>query len=942
MGGIKSFLPSIYASTHTSPYDVIVMNETWLNESIFDEELFGSDWFVYRKDRQSTSDTREGGGVLIAVKSFLASSQIVQHIDTLEQLYVKISLSNSKSLYINVAYIPPNSAPDVYALYAQCLNETLTNADDRDEIIVMGDFNLPNVVWLDDDDNPGVFDPSNVTSEVEATLIDGCSDLGLAQICNVENNFGNVLDLVFTTVTDGFSLNLASHRLKNDSIFHKALELNFSFEFADEENTSDHFYYDFENADYTSIDAFLSSCDWNMLLCDVDVETGASILLQSLQSSIDQFVPLKKRKIYGSRPWLSSDLRTLRNQKNRAYRTYISTLNDRDFQRFITLSEEFRTKNLSAYDSYVFRTGEHLKKDPKKFWHMINSKRKSSTLPKRLYLDGRSGTSDAIKCDLFAEFFQSVYVPPVSCDARSIVSRPDLFDPLCLHFQLDEVYDGLLKLDPNKSAGPDDIPNKFLIKSAASIAKPLLLLFNASLESGVFPTSWKHSFIVPIFKSGDRTDTRNYRGIAKLSAIPKFFEKLVCDRIAPLLQCVIHEEQHGFVVGKSTETNMVSFISSLLTLMEQGHQVDAVYTDFQKAFDRVDISLLLSELKSYGLPLKLSTWLSSYLADRTQAVKIGNEISVTVNACSGVPQGSHLGPLLFVLFVNSICDVFDECHFLLYADDLKIYRVVDNPSDSARLQQNLDALSGWCEDMRMSLSIPKCKVISFSRRRSPQEFQYTIDGRLLERVQVMKDLGILMDCRVDFRPHIDQLISRANRVLGFVKRSAKQFMDPYVTKSLFCALVRPILEYGSVGWNPFNATHKNRIESIQKRFLIFALRNLGWADPYQLPSYESRLRLLGMNSLVERREVADFAFIVKLIEGSLNVPQLSALLMNNPNPYDTRHREPFLIPTHHTNYGTNEPMTRMLHTYERHKAFSVTSTTWKIKKKSLLTHLTMN
>lgn len=936
MGGVKSFLNTIFAAIHTSSYDVIIITETWLNDAVFNEELFGPDWFVYRKDRQSNFDDREGGGVLIAVNNRFVSSSIPSLANTLEQLSVKISLTSSKNICINVAYIPPDCDVDVYMNYVQHLTNVLDNLDDSDEVLVIGDFNLPEILWVNDEDDPGTFDACNISTEKEAILVDGCTDLGLGQICDIKNNFGHVLDLAFTTMTDCLTLNLASHRLKNDSVFHKALELNFCVEMIQEDDKIDEWYRDFNHADYEAINEFLSEVDWNAIFHDIEIEECVRIFDQHLCHAVEQFVPLRKRRVHCSRPWLSADLRNLRNVKNRAYKTYLSTLTDTDFSIFSDLCAEFQARNESAYASYISRSGDKLRKDPKTFWNLVNSRRKSNVLPKCMNFGDRSCTTDADKCDLFAEFFQSVYVQPTVPLIKSTVPREDLFDPQCLSFELDDIREGIMKLNPHKSAGPDDFPNRLLIGSVDSIASPLKLIFNSSLTSGIFPSSWKSSYIIPIFKSGDKGDMTNYRGIAKLSAIPKLFEKLLCEKTTPLMCDIIDGRQHGFVAGKSTDTNMISFINYLLTQIEKGHQVDAIYTDFQKAFDRVNIELLLSELKSNGLPQKFITWISSYLNGRTQAVKIGSDISSTIRAWSGVPQGSHLGPVLFVIFVNSICDIFRDCECLLYADDLKMYRIVDDTSDASTLQVNLDALSDWCDDMLMSLSIPKCKIVSFAHVRSPIVFDYKIDGQSLERCQVMRDLGILMDTAVNFDAHIDQQIARANRMLGFVKRNAKQFDDPFVTKSLFCALVRPILEYGSVGWNPFTITHKKRIESIQRRFVRFALRGLGWANPFDLPPYGQRLLLLDMNTLADRREAADFAFLLKLMDGVVSAPELSELITTNTNPYATRHRNPLAAPTHHTCYGENEPMTRMMVTLNRHKTIAMTDKTWRTKKTELL------
>jgi len=199
-------------------------------------------------------------------------------------------------------------------------------------------------------------------------------------------------------------------------------------------------------------------------------------------------------------------------------------------------------------------------------------------------------------------------------------------------------------------------------------------LFNPSLLSGCFSDQWKPSFIYPVFKSGNRNTVRNYRPISQLSSLPKMFEKLLVPTFTTVFDKVISENQHGFRHSKSTMTNLLVYYIDLISSIKKDIQVDAVYTDIRKAFDSVDLSILVEKLKCLGVVGQMLSWLKSYLDGRTQQVKLGNFISSAINVTPEVPQGWHLSPILFTLFINEIKDIFKSRHFLILADDLKLYR----------------------------------------------------------------------------------------------------------------------------------------------------------------------------------------------------------------------------------------------------------------------------
>ena len=286
-------------------------------------------------------------------------------------------------------------------------------------------------------------------------------------------------------------------------------------------------------------------------------------------------------------------------------------------------------------------------------------------------------------------------------------------------------------------------------------------------------------------------------------------------------------------------------------------------------------------------------------------------MSRRIHVRSGVPQGSHLGPLLFLLFINDVVKVFKYSHCLLFADDLKIFTKVRNRLDALRLQWDLNRLVDWCKRNRLYLNVTKCFNVTYHRNKSPVLADYFVDDVKLERKLKMKDLGVIFDTKVSFNEHINHITARAYTILGFIKRNCWEMNDVYALKSVYCCYVRSILEYASVVWNPNYDVHSKRIESIQKQFLLFALRKLGWNRRVNLPSYNSRCKLINLESLRARRLKACALFAFDLLTKKIEAPQLRSLIKLNEPQRMLRNNRIFRLAKHRTLYGNFEPVNNM-------------------------------
>lgn len=318
--------------------------------------------------------------------------------------------------------------------------------------------------------------------------------------------------------------------------------------------------------------------------------------------------------------------------------------------------------------------------------------------------------------------------------------------------------------------------NYFLRQTSSQIAQPLAKIFNKSLQSSYYPVHFKSSFVTPIFKKGDDSLVTNYRPVCMSNSIALIFERIVNSILTELVADKISSKQHGFIKKRSTASNLLEYVTFLSTALDGGFEVHSIYTDFSKAFDMVDHDLLISKLKSIGIDIQLVDWFHSYLKNRSLYVAFNGEKSFTFSPTTGVPQGSVLGPLLFSIFINDLCPLL-KCHFLLYADDLKIYVRVTSLSDVIRLQTDINALFRWSVNNKIKLNVKKCYFMPFSNKISPIFPIYIMNNAPLNEVTSIRDLGVDFDRKLSFVGHINNIVRSSYRMLGFIARTTTKFKD---------------------------------------------------------------------------------------------------------------------------------------------------------------------
>ena len=422
------------------------------------------------------------------------------------------------------------------------------------------------------------------------------------------------------------------------------------------------------------------------------------------------------------------------------------------------------------------------------------------------------------------------------------------------HFSVDQVREALLKIDHNSSMGSDGIHPMLLKECASVLAEPLATIFNKSIKDGCVPSRWKTSIVTPIFKKGVRYDPLNYRPISINSVCGKELERLISSHLRDYLESnnLLTDHQFGFRSGRSTEDQLLLVYNEVSKTVDEGAVVDIVLFDFSKAFDVVSHNILLDKLYKLGITDVLLQWFASFLSGRQMQVGIAGRTSAARDVKSGVPQGSVLGPLLFLVYINSIA-----CHltspYAIFADDLKIYACVSHASGGVvpctvqSVQADIDTLYTTAVSWGLHMNRQKCAVLRFSRNiRNPCTPTYLLDGLAIPVVDKHTDLGVLIDSQLKFHDHVREVARKASGLAqNFLKSTVSR--SPEFMLFLWTTHIRPLIEYGSCVWNTGYITDLSLLERVQRKWTkqIAGLENLCYADRLKtLDLYSVQGRLL--------------------------------------------------------------------------------------------------
>lgn len=869
-----------------------MISESWLSNDFSVSEVNFHGYTVYRSDRKyELSDMSRGGGVLVAIRNNLKSKLVPIATSVLEYDHIFVFISfPGQSFIFGCTYIPPLSPLEIYVEHCSVVEDLVARYPDA-KFFLTGDYNLPSAVWSYDPEYGMLVDCPPSSHAVHVCEI--FNFLSFVQVNNRPNQRGTYLDLLFcgdTEIRTSAPADPLHHNTKSHDSFSFSIPLNDTVC-----QPKDCQYFDYANCDVAAFNEFFSDTDWDLILSqptlDMIVESFTSLLV----SGIEQFVPTKVFRPSSYPKWFSKDLRKLTVEKKLAHIQYKTSNLEVDYQRFSQLRAQCKSLSSQCYDEYMEIINSKIKTDPRYFWRFSSESRKVSGFPLNMSYNDVSGSSMEENVNLFADLFSSVY-------QNSDLSVPDyryqdVIDLNLIVFSDQEVFKALSRLPAKFSSGPDRIPPFILKKYASSLCRPLALIFNKSLSCGVFPALWKSSFIFPIFKSGNRSNISNYRGVCIQSAVPKVFDYLISQRLSFACKQFIVEQQHGFVAKRSTTTNLLAYQHDILNAFQSSSAVHAVYTDVAKAFDRVQCDFLVAKLKSFGVGDIFLQWLRSYLGGRTQRVKIGDVTSKLIFVSSGVGQGSHIGPILFSIFFNDLPQFIQHSSLLLFADDVKLYKSIHSYEDCKQLQEDIDRFSEWLSLNGLQLSLHKCVAVFFTRKLINLDYTYNIQSVPLQVVDEVKDLGIILDTKLSFSSHISSLTMKCYKLLGFIYRTSKGLSSEAFVL-LYLALIRSLLEYGCIVWSPHYGVHSESLQRVQNKFLRYL-------------SFRYHTNNFTLTDLADRRVNADILFFKKLLRGDVDCPKLLSLVSWDCHRR-TRQQNTFITKKCKSNYIFFEPINRMM------------------------------
>ena len=625
------------------------------------------------------------------------------------------------------------------------------------------------------------------------------------------------------------------------------------------------------------------------------------IFKEKMNDLMEKYIPTKLSKKKHKLPYFNGELSRLNKTLHKSYRK--RNVSSKANKHYKSVKALFQRKLRKAYWDYIEQILDFEKADSpstqpthkssKQFWSFIKSQRQENFGVAPLRENGVLVSDPQEKAEILNNQFSSVFTsentPAPSLGTSPHPPMPDI------EVTIGGVHKLLSCLNPNKAQGPDCLHPKLLKTLANEIAPILTVIFQHSLNTGDVPSDWRQGNIAPIFKKGDKHKPSNYRPVSLTSICSKLIEHIVVSNVRRHLDkhSILADEQHGFRSKRSCETQLITFVQELFNKVAGGGQVDAVVLDFSKAFDKVPHSRLMNKLDFYGIRNKAHVWVGAFLNNRQQCVVLDGFSSTSAKVLSGVPQGTVLGPTLFLLFINDLPQ-YCKSSVRLFADDCVLYREIRSSQDSIILQQDLDALHRWEQEWLMEFNAGKCFVLNITRKRIRSNNTYNLHNTTLQTVESTTYLGVEISNNLNWSPHIDKVVKKGNRSLGFVRRNIKT-SNSNVKTLAYNALVRPILEYSCQVWDPHTNKDIQKLESVQRRAARYATNRY-----HNTSSPTEMIRNLGWDSLKQRRAKIRLATLYKIMFNLVEIPR-EQFLIPTTSTYQS-HCLNFQRPTTTTNY----------------------------------------
>lgn len=860
-----------------SKFDVIAMTETWLDESITDGIIEIPNYAVFRRDR-----TRHGGGVLLYVNYSLPVVKCEDiDIQGTEMILVQITLDRKKIL-IACCYRPPGQNAQEVQIFLSDFQTLVDYAvyNNFDHFFVLGDMNDRCVDW--NDDRP--------VSELGSQLKDLVLMNNLFQIIETPTHFTDrsayLLDIL---ITDSPGLVVESGTLSNISNLHHLPIFGEVLLHAPGRRPFYRHIWHYNNGDWDGLNTTLACKTWDF--SESAVNENVKLFTTSILEICKDYIPNKTVRICPrDKPWMTSRVKYLIKQRNKwigRYNRSKSALHkyQRDQYRKIVRAEIAQAKN-TYYQKQADSLDQH-NLTPKKYWSIVRSlcgDKVKGPLP-TIIEEGVSFSSDLEKARLLSNYFAGQShlpsLPPgFSLPEFDYLTDSRLNDVIFSRVQVKKVLESL---DPNKATGPDKISNRILKYTAASLADPLTNIFNISMRNQTFPEAWKLAHLCPVPKVANSNNKGNFRPISLLSAISKVMERLVFLVMYEYFMenDLLIAENSGFKKGDSTINQLVHIVHNIYKGLDNRNDVCMVFLDISKAFDKVFHEGLLFKLRQLGIEGNLFNWIESYLLNRQQRVIINGQSSDIKTINAGVPQGSILGPLLFLVFIN---DITRNIHskIYLYADDTSLFREITSQADLGILNSDLSKLWSWSKQWRVQFNANKTKYLYFTLKRRASVLPNLYLGEcVIDRAESHVHLGLALDSRLEWKDHVSRIQNRVSKTVISLKR-IRWIVPRSTLEKLYKSLVRPVIDYGDVIYGNLSEGLSKRLERVQREAGIVC------TGAFRLTNHQKLLHELGWEPLSLRREQHQLTMFYKMKSGVM--PEY----LSNLVPRDLGSRRPGL------------------------------------------------
>lgn len=752
---------------------------------------------------------------MILVKNCLNPVIVFENVQA-ELCWINITPVHNVTVLVGVCYRPEKDEAAILQTICDSIDQV-----DTTNCILVGDFNFRQINW-------NTLETSN---HLAKRFVECVTENCLAQVVTEPTRLSNLIDLALVGDPDMVDSCVVKDPFSRSD--HNTIWLTMRYP-VPKINLAPYKVFLYSKGDYATFNNEMTQINWDTTFQKKSVNECWDILLNTYHKLLEKYVPfklVKPGKPHGQ-PW--TRYRSVVKAKRKKRKKWIDYKKSDLFSDKILFEESkvaFENTVTTAKIHFENKLVNGLQDNPKKFWNYTRHFTRSSSTVNVIEKDNVKYSDDETKAELLNDYFVSVLTQePFDLIGVNVDKRENLSVLLDIVFTAVEVRKKLHNLKLNKACGPDLI-HVNVLKRVLNFDVPLAYIFNLSIRSGHIPQDWRDANITPLFKKGSRTSASNYRPVSLTSQVVKVMERIIQDKVVIHLEQndIISCHQHGFQKKSSCITQLLECLNDWTDSYDRKQATDVIYLDFSKAFDSVPHKRLILKLSSLGIRGSVLRWIQSFLANRRQRVVLPGGSSSWKPVYSGVPQGSILGPILFLMYVN---DIPDHVHSTvkMFADDTKLYRECSSRQDCENLQSDLNSLGAWANHWLLRFNESKCVVL---RIRQALVYHYSLNGTVLNEEDSQKDLGIIISNTLKPDSHICDIVKKANKRLGLIKRCFTSF-TPEKVKTLYTTMIRPVLEYGSTTWSPHLKKDISQLESVQRRCIRIA------NDTFTLPSLQQR------------------------------------------------------------------------------------------------------